>query len=54
MSAAPTRRSSTSKYDVEDAIENYYELGADKVVAKKKKNDSNIIWPDDWNLKNVS
>ena len=29
-----------SKYDVEDAIENYYELGADKVVAKKKKNDS--------------
>jgi len=36
-----------SKYDVEDAVENYYELGADKVVAKKAKKVLNIIWPDD-------
>jgi len=36
-----------SKYDVEDSIDNYYKLGADKVVAKKAKKVLNIIWPDD-------
>jgi len=35
-----------TKEDVEDAIENYYEQGADKVRAKKKKPETNIIWED--------
>ena len=36
-----------TKEDVKEHIENYYKLGADKVVAKKKKKETNIIWSEE-------
>jgi len=36
-----------TKKDVKEHIENYYKLGADKVVARKKSKKTNIIWSDE-------